>query len=472
MESTPKFSDEQVMFTLAMMSYQGVQNAGHGPLNDFLLKRALDESLERLVPVRGRWELAWGPVTYAAPFNLFADSAAFVVRDRERPQRLAIVIRGTNPLSAFDWILGDIWVDRVVPWRTGAALAPSGASISLSTSLGLSILQNMRWLDLPTLGLDAFADTMVTNLWAPAERVATQVMSPFRSLFGSIIDRTGGELRRDLAAIRSQGSRVKDDLEKRIDFHATVRSTHLAKRTRERLDALLGDATGAAQVDLLYWMEGVQRFEACLQPGEGLHSFLEGEAIRVARQDNCPLEIFVTGHSKGGALAPVVAQWLSDTRRSRKGGWNPECDATIHSFAFAGPTPGNRAFAQLFEETFESRGHRISNCNDLVPHAWVVRSADSHSRLNLWQIPDLYRSSVHMSNRTHERLTQLMKVVAADVEPIGYAHVGVSAFEFEGKLNEGTEDFFVHMLNQHTTGYIQALGLEPYLNLKDMFTLI
>ena len=55
---------------------------------------------------------------------------------------LAIVIRGTNPLSLMDWIKGDFAVSQMTPWNYGKP--PPGAAVSASTMRGLDTLRGLR----------------------------------------------------------------------------------------------------------------------------------------------------------------------------------------------------------------------------------------------------------------------------------------------------------------------------------------
>ena len=170
-----KFTQEQVMFTLAMISYRGFQYLGEGRFSDERLRDAVDDALERLEPVKEQWELVWGPATYRAPFTLFADSAMYVVRNRKKPSRYVVAIRGTNPLSLFDWVFGDLLTGKVTPWRYGNSAAAPKAAISLSTSLGLSILQNLRSSP-PSRGLLADIWRLVDrNLVDPLSEIARNV---------------------------------------------------------------------------------------------------------------------------------------------------------------------------------------------------------------------------------------------------------------------------------------------------------
>ncbi len=469
MAHAARFNDAQVMFTLAMLSYEGTQNPNIGRLNDYLLRIALDESLAKLTPLQGEWEMAWGPVSYSAPFTLFADSAAFVARDRNRPSRLAVVIRGTNPFSAFDWVFGDVWVDRTVPWRYGDRSRSPGAALSLSSALGLSIIENMRWFEPPGFGLDEVADFVRDRVLVPAQWMTNQVVLPARARVRGVIDRARGALVHDLAKLRSAHASLEADVEPRLEGFLKAHESPAARRARDRFDRHFHRAAGALQVDLLHVMEGIERFESMLTPGEGILHFLRQEARAAEESGGDPLDVFVTGHSKGGALAPVVAQWLSDERRTRSGGWNRALDARVHCYAYAGPTPGNRAFARLVDRTLGTRGHRFSNRHDLVPHAWAVPSEHFEPHLDMEQVPELLRTELDASPKTIQLLKEVNDHLISSVAPLDYAHTLERARVFEGKPVEGSKSFLIQVLHQHTIAYAEELDLMSHLDLSDLF---
>jgi Lipase (class 3) len=100
-----------------------------------------------------------------------------------------------------------------------------------------------------------------------------------------------------------------------------------------------------------------------------LLTFLRSEAERGA---GTPLEIAVTGHSKGGALAQVVAVWLKDALDAAdpRESWDPTRNARVECYAFAGPTPGDVGFARRIERTLGANHHLLRNTNDVVTSAW------------------------------------------------------------------------------------------------------
>lgn len=74
------------------------------------------------------------------------------------------------------------------------------------------------------------------------------------------------------------------------------------------------------------------------------------------------ISLCVTGHSLGGTLAPVLALDLADR----------EPDRAIYSVSFAGMTPGNAAFAALFDRDggLSGRTRRVFNTIDSVSYGW------------------------------------------------------------------------------------------------------
>jgi hypothetical protein len=76
------------------------------------------------------------------------------------------------------------------------------------------------------------------------------------------------------------------------------------------------------------------------------------------------LDLMVTGHSLGGALAIVATAWLNDQL--------PKVEPLKFSLwpqTFAAPTMWNAAFATNFAETFTYSA--AVNSNDVVPMGWA-----------------------------------------------------------------------------------------------------
>src|SRR5262249_43081030 len=79
--------------------------------------------------------------------------------------------------------------------------------------------------------------------------------------------------------------------------------------------------------------------------GEGLDllTFLRTQAD----ETRDPLDVTLTGHSKGGTLAATLALWLQATLESSDAEdcWDPTRRARVSCYTFAAPTPGHTPFA-------------------------------------------------------------------------------------------------------------------------------
>jgi len=76
------------------------------------------------------------------------------------------------------------------------------------------------------------------------------------------------------------------------------------------------------------------------------------------------LELMVTGHSLGGALAIVATAWLNDQLPKVE-----PLNISLWPQTFAAPTMWNAAFATNFAETFTY--YAAVNTNDVVPMGWA-----------------------------------------------------------------------------------------------------
>ncbi|PSJ39650.1 lipase family protein [Allosphingosinicella deserti] len=103
--------------------------------------------------------------------------------------------------------------------------------------------------------------------------------------------------------------------------------------------------------------------------GASLATFLEA----ISATDKSASTLIFTGHSLGGALAPTLALNLYPDPAGS--GWQK-----VNVLALAGPTPGNKAFATLFNTaypqissggaTYPYWNTNYQNFADIVPRAW------------------------------------------------------------------------------------------------------
>jgi Lipase (class 3) len=382
---------EQVMLTLAGLAYRGFHDLLAGAAHAHRVRYALLDGLRTLPPVEGEWALVWGPVTSRSGPDAFDSAAMFVVRHRREPARYVVAIRGTNPIAASDWLFGDFWVSTTVPWPY--ARAADRVAVSASTALGLSKLQAMR---APR---------------EPAEEADPAAPPPRRDA-----------LERQVEAIAASWARLA------AEPSAWVQE-HLMDRLRTAVT--------------LPWMELRPRSPAPDPDGpeRDLLSFLAA----AARAQPEPLDVWVTGHSKGGALACATALWLEDTLASADPAehWDGGRGARISCYAFAAPTPGNAAFASRVERVLGKRHHHLRNTNDVVTHAW---QADE-----LQRIPALY-------DPRRPVLEPLIPFIVSRVKALDYRHAQTGVDVFAGLLDP-ERPFVAEFVHQHLQAYLEHCGL-------------
>ena len=154
--------------------------------------------------------------------------------------------------------------------------------------------------------------------------------------------------------------------------------------------------------------------------------------------------IYVTGHSLGGTLAPVVALWMTELPN----GLVPQV------YCYAGMTPGNQAFADLFGPGTKLAGRvrRYSNTLDSVPYGWD----------RVMQTRDFYQPAP----RGGALVEAAVSLLAYKLTEYGYAPIG-EEIPLQGVLSDraiGCEivAFVIENLSQHLPDtYLSLLGAPP-----------
>ena len=385
---------EQVTLILAGLAYRGFHDLLRGAAHIDLVRHGLVDGLRTLAPLKDEWCLVWGPVTSRSGPDAFNSAAMYVVRNRREPARYVVAIRGTNPVAASDWLFGDFWVSTTVPWPY--ARTADRVAVSASTALDLSKLQTMRS---PRLPPDTLAGQGDDRPAVSREALESQ-----------------------LAEITAGWNRFVEEPSGWLEDHVV-----------DRLKTAVN----------LPWMDLRPRSLAPV-PHDGpldLLTFLAQEA----RGSDDPLDVTVTGHSKGGALASTVSLWLKDALASPDAAehWDGQRGARVSCYAFAAPTPGNGAFADRIDRVLAGDHHHLRNSNDIVTHAWQVDE--------LTLIPDLYAP-----RRTV--LEPLIPVIAARVRGLDYRQAGAGVTTFAGKLDAGRA-FELEFIHQHLDAYLDELDL-------------
>lgn len=390
MSPATTFTDEQIMLTLAGLTYRGFEDNLSGEPHAAAVSRKILDALRTLSPVRDGWDLVWGPVTERGPRAVFDSSAMYIARDRTAPHRYTVAIRGTNPIAVEDWLIGDLWVRSSVAWPY--ATSADAVAISASTAVGLATLQQMR----------------SVSVTSPAPPTAARE-NPDATLADRIrqIDRHW---------MRLVGP-ILQTLAERFGAGASI--PPVPSLTLRR--ALPTDLDRGGPLDLL--------------------SFLRLEAETAVR----PIEVAVTGHSKGGALAPAVALWLKEALNSGDSTecWDPTRSARVSCHAFAGQTPGNAGFAARLAAVLGPDYHHLRNMNDVVTHAWQ----DDELR----QIGGLY-------GVRSELFRPLLGRIVDGVQPLGYRQTEAGVRKFSGGL-DSRRPFGLEFVHQHMQAYLDELKL-------------
>ena len=161
------------------------------------------------------------------------------------------------------------------------------------------------------------------------------------------------------------------------------------------------------------------------------------------------IELNVTGHSLGGALAPTLALWLKDIQWF----WNPAGNVQITAMPSAGPSAGNSAFAHYSDRTLATT--RFVNSLDVVPHAWNEQT--------LGQLRNLYAPSIPEDPLMDALIGWAMQAAAAgDYLSVQPDSPPIPSEINQGKINLNAPPFinyFIQLAYQHVEAYMKYFGL-------------
>lgn len=410
-------SQDKTMLALAALTYRGF-----GLHSEADIEAALTPWLPKLEREGlGVWEPVWGPATFRVPTSLVDDAMIFVARERQlapgASPHYAIAIRGTNPVSAFDWVFGDFWVGLQVDW-TPPGTPP--AKLSASTALGLAIAQ----------GLAAAQPASRTNAFAA---LGAELAGALQGLATKLPEIDPRQLLTDTEALKNFNPQA------RIAALTNAAGDALRQRGFAQLWALLeGTSTPLQLANQHVYDRLLKRIQETKRSGERktLLEFLAGGAVaRGARVD-------VTGHSKGGALAIATALWLEEH-------WAAAHAAEIHCYSFAGPTPGNEAFARRYNTALSQRTRRIVNHRDIVPQAWV---------------PD----AIAALEKHYPMLALALRALAKSMRKLDYVHVDGAVVEIAAAAKHSNP--VREIIHQHLDAYLAAAQFQdPTWNAASLF---
>jgi hypothetical protein len=291
---------------------------------------------------------------------------------------------------------------------------------------------------------------------AAALRTVASTLEPLADGIQSAVGRVRAELVGDVQAIGEIAKGVS--VEKLGEWAAALGRHQESKEWTDRLEAADNAASALAggRLDPLTLVPGAASALRSFSSGVTLQRFLQDQAAG-ARGN---LDIYVTGHSKGGALCTAVAAWLVDTQGTESvplaDQWDPQRSARVHAYAFAGPTPGNSAFARHVDAILGGRCHRIFNRLDLAPHAFAAG--------DLAMIPRLY----DLAQVEQKLLDGLAAQLIGAVKTLDYRHAGADSTELRGQLAGGLP-LVAQAIHQHLDGYLQQMGLGAEMSVRTFF---
>ena len=183
--------------------------------------------------------------------------------------------------------------------------------------------------------------------------------------------------------------------------------------------------------------------------------------------------LWFTGHSQGGALAPMLMLALMDpassldTRQSNLSHWKQ-----VNLLATAGPSIGNQAFVDHFTKVFSAGNATttfIWNANDVVPHAW---NKDTMHQLTSPNIHEQQPTSTNIYGVTFPDKSSVVPMIASEQQKAAQH----SYVQFEPKPAfacplrphtdskntkvpwTGDSEFLAQLGYQHLNAYIQQFN--------------
>jgi len=215
-----------------------------------------------------------------------------------------------------------------------------------------------------------------------------------------------------------------------------------APSTAAGIDAKIAQGTGLGLQALL----GMSPASGYKQAGKTLVEFFRAATATTA------VNITVTGLSLGGALSPAMALYLHDERAL----WDQNGHSAITVMPMAGPTPGNGAFTQYYDNSpVGQQTIRYVNTLDIVPHAWNLATLEELKTLYQGYIPD---------SEIVNGLVDWAMDLAADGD---YTIIANDSGRLEGTFNEDINVSKIPFVNyiaqagfQHIDGYQQWFGID------------
>ncbi|RFS21802.1 lipase family protein [Chitinophaga silvatica] len=117
------------------------------------------------------------------------------------------------------------------------------------------------------------------------------------------------------------------------------------------------DGLNNLQANWTKFLDGTDVHTAFYQAANAFYpDIVRDEIVKDALNNNKP--IYLTGHSKGGAIATLIARMITINKPGKK----------LKVFTFGSPRVGSSQFALKYEDKNEIDHLRVESCGDLIPH--------------------------------------------------------------------------------------------------------
>lgn len=189
-------------------------------------------------------------------------------------------------------------------------------------------------------------------------------------------------------------------------------------------------------------------------PSATVQQFLAG------LQNKNTISLSFTGHSLGGALAPLMTLALMDPNSTLNTSNNVSLNewASVYLLATAGPSIGDGNFVSYFQTTLGATGNASSfiwNANDVVPHAWneatLMQLTSPQNIYNLTLDPSkcLAKTLQNMQQKAKPYSYTQFQSVPAFTGPLQSYTRGIVAWSPES-------EFLAQLAYQHINAYVTA----------------
>ena len=165
------------------------------------------------------------------------------------------------------------------------------------------------------------------------------------------------------------------------------------------------------------------------------------------------IPLYITGHSQGGGLAPLVAYWLMNHEHFKD-------KFTFSTYAFAGPGWFNKNFRDNFLSTLppDASFHMMVNSLDMIPYGYANLPGLIDKSIPV-TVPSLYRGLITLA----EGLLKIDKAVYYDIavaDTIGNFPITTNP---AGTTIQDSINWYDHwLLVEHNhNNYLRLLGAVP-----------